>query len=296
MKPLARLTVCLCVLVVAQPGIAHDSPDRQSDALRGMTSVLVKVTEKSKIPGMPPEGLIQDQMQNLLQSKCNLSINSTGAPTGAEVHVDLLMIPVPVPQSKTTTKVALVRTSVWRPVIPTLSDGTTPDTSKPPLMMTGWIMTTITDPSVDPLLTNTIANHVSALEASLRAAGQLQALPKGFSEAFFASRLPAIQTKLQTLINAKLLAIPGVTAATAITVDLPTLNNGVLTYRFHGTLHTVPPLPSVDIQIDQFNPSGKLDLAALDAIGALPSGKLCFNGPPSVPITNVCVTVADLFQ
>src|SRR5580692_6317405 len=133
MRTLPLWIACLGLLFVTRAGIADDSKERQYEKLRGITSVTVKVTDKSKMPGMPAETIVQTQLENLLQNECNLVI--TPAPTkppqgSAEVRVELLMIPVPVPQSKTATAVALIRTSVLRPVFLLAADGKSPDTSK----------------------------------------------------------------------------------------------------------------------------------------------------------------------
>jgi hypothetical protein len=297
MKILARLTMSLSLLAAAQVVIADGSTDRQPAALRGITSVAVKVTDKSKIPGMPSEAMVQSQLENLLQTKCGLGITSRTSTPGPEIHVDLLMFPVVLGQPKVTTNLALVRTSVWRPVLPAAADGRTPDTSTPPLQMTGWILTTITDPKMDPLLATTILNHASTLESTLRAAGQMHVLPRNFSEAFFASRLPEMKTKIEALVNQKIKAVPSVkTSHVEIFMELA---NGVLTYRFGGkieyTLETILPVTK-EVPVDSANPAVKLDLAALSAIGALSDAKICFNLPSEIPGAAQCVAISDLFQ
>jgi hypothetical protein len=237
---------------------------------------------------MPPEALVQSQLENLLQTKCNLAI--IPAPTSStsgwgEVHVDLLMIPVPVPQAKTATVVALVRTSVMRPVFVLAADGKSPDTSKT-LNLAAWVSTTVSDPNADPLLSNTMLGHVSALEAALRAAGQNPPLPGAFSEAFFASRLPAIHDKLQALFSAQLSAL-GFTPA--ITVDPLKFEKGVLTYKIRGTITS----GLVVTVLDEPNPARELNLTALATIGSLPNGKFFLNVPGQPSLS---VTVSDLFQ
>jgi hypothetical protein len=296
MRTLPLWIACLGLLFVTRAGIADDSKERQYEKLRGITTVTVKVTDKSKMPGMLAETIVQTQLENLLQNECNLVITPapTNPPQGwAEVRVELLMIPVPVPQSKTATAVALVRTSVLRPVFLLAADGKSPDTSKT-LNLAAWVSTTVSDPNTDPALANAIQGHIGALATMLRGGGPIQPLPNGFSEAFFVSRLPEIHDKLQALFTAKL-AAPGVTPS--ISVDPLTLQDGVLTYKFKGTVTVVgPSLIPVVVHLDDLNPKRQLDLAALATIGALPSGKITLNLPPPLNPTTLSVTVSDLFQ
>ena len=294
MKTLTILAASVALLVAAHTCFADESIDRQPEALRGITTVTVKVTDKSKIPGMPNDAVIQSQVEQQLQSKCGLGIATKDAPAGPQYRVDLLMIPVPRGQSNATPNLALVRTSIWRPVVFTLADGVTPDTSVPPkspLLMTSWIATTVTDPKVDPLLSATILSHINTLESSLRAVGQLPVLPRNFSEAFFLTRLPDMKKKLKALFNGALASNPLIKPA--IEVEL-TLSGGILTYKFSGTIEST--LPPVAFDVGGANPPGTLDLTALSAIGALPTAKICMKGDPKIPNSSQCATISDLFQ
>jgi hypothetical protein len=287
MKTFKRWLLFSGVLLVTRAGIADDAKDHQADKLRGITCVTVTVTDRSKIPGMPPEAVVQSALENLLQAKCNLGIipaPTNPTPGWGKVHVDLLMVPVPLANSKTGA-VALVRTSVLRPVFLVAADGQSPDTSKT-LNLAAWISTTVSDPSTDPQLANTLLGHVSALQAILREAGQNPPLPPGYSEAFFASQLPAIHDKLQALFKAQLLTkgfIP------AITVDPLKFDKGVLTYKIRGTIT----VGAAVADIDAANPPRDLNLAALATIGSLPNGKFFLNIPGQPSLT---ATVSDLFQ
>ncbi len=310
MKLCIRLMAAVCLLVLAQACVAHDSSDRNPDSLQGITSVYVQVKDKSKISGMPSDSLLKSQFENLLQTLCQLQIAPSSTPGGAEVRVDLLTIPVIDLKSKKIEKtLALVRTSVWRPVVLTLSDGTTPDTTKPPLKMTAWVATTITDPTADPQLTTAINNHAKILQSSLRAGGSLQPLPPGFSEGFFQSRLPLFKPKLETKVNHALngtattmVGIPPtpVTVAIAahVAVDL-SLDNGVLSYQFHGpitvTKKTLTTTTVTPYTAESNNPRTTLDLAGLSTIGGLPTAAITFKNP--IPGgSDISMTINDLFH
>jgi hypothetical protein len=153
---------------------------------------------------------------------------------------------------------------------------------------------------VDPLLANTILNHATALESTLRAAGQMQALPRSFSEAFFLSRIKDMEARIATLINQKVGALPGVKKSNVeVTLHLA---NGKLTYTFAGTItHTMKVFTSTFTTtakdtIRTANPPLKLDLAALSTIGLLGDARICFNLPPGLPAPAQCVMLSDLFQ
>lgn len=288
MKSLAHALTALCVLVAAPIGFADDSTDRNPEALRGISSVVVKVSDKSRNSALPATALIQSQFEQLLQSRCELTIRPASETPGPEFHVDLLTVPVP--QVAPPTALVLLRTSVWRPALPTLTGGTTADTSKSAFLMTAWVATTISDPKKDPLLTAAILNHISALESTLRAAGQIAVLPRAFSEVFFQSRKAEMEKKLVEIFEQNLVS-PLIKPK--IKVDM-TLDKGILTYKFSGTITST--FPPVSFDIGAANPEGRLDLAALAEIKALPTAKICMKGTPAIPGSAQCATISDLFQ
>jgi hypothetical protein len=299
MKTFAPMMTCLLLLVPAGTVIAEDASDRQPDALRGIVSVAVKVSDKSKISDLPTESMVQSQMENLLQTKCGLAIVSKTSSPGPEVHVDLLRFPASRKQPGPV--LLLVRTSVWRPVVPVLAEGQTAE-SKQGIPAAGWLLTAIINPedeerTLSETLSDTLSLHISELEAGFRATGKAQLLPKNFSEAFFLSRLPHMKTKINALIKQKIKELPNVKDSD-VKVHAE-LMNGVLIYSFEGNVSYLvgAPVPhTADASVNAANPKTRLDLAALAAIGSLSDAKLNFHPPQEISDKLITVSISDLFQ
>jgi hypothetical protein len=299
MRVFLTLAVCLIAFASLSAVCADDLPARNSDLLTGITSVRVRVTDLSKTSGMPPTAAVKVRVEELLQARCNLTIVANPMPGSADVEVELLMIEVPVEDprvsvvNRTFVKVSQVRFSVWRTAVVTGQDGARTFPNDPARLMAAWVSLTTGDPRVDPQLELALNTHVNGLANGFRTAGQLQSMPPGYSEPFYLSRLKVWEDNLVKLINAKLTA-PDV--APSVSAKL-SLQNGILTYKFTGQIvRTVAPIPStIDLAERPDLNSGRIDIAALAAIGALPDGKLCINDS-RIPGTPICVTIREMFQ
>src|SRR5262249_57250577 len=125
---------------------AEDPPDRLPKTVQGISTVSVRVTERSRNSAAPAAVFIQRQLSTLLQKICGFTVVPDNG--DAVVNVDFLTAPIEAPDNRTV-MISLVRTSVWRDVF--LLDPATrlPDKTKR-MQMTGWLYTTVKYLQDDP--------------------------------------------------------------------------------------------------------------------------------------------------
>jgi hypothetical protein len=293
MKILTTLAVGL-VAVLVQSTRAAELPQRNPEALRGITSVKVVVRDEGTPGLLPPEAVVRREFEDLLRERCHLTIDSRDP--SAEVHVDMHAFRSLIRED---IYFANFRTTIWRLAVPTDSKGV-PLPSKKPVKMAVWLASAPANPNpLDPLYKKPLEGQADLLAATLGAAGE-RLLPASVSIDVFEARRESMRTRLQELINAKLDTAPLKNLFSKVDPDATNVevkldfSNGYMFYSFDGHLKAVALPPTGVAFEEEIHSKRELDVAGLSALRTLPAANLCLEHEKlKEPL---CVKFEELFK